>query len=925
MELKFKHQQFQADAASAVVGVFRGQPHQTQNYLIDPGTDRNISLHDPAIGFANAPVELSDEMILENLHAVQRANNIDGSARLEKTGRCCNLTVEMETGVGKTYTYIKTMYELNAHYGWSKFIIVVPSIAIREGVYKTFQMTATHFAEDYGAAIKFFIYSSARLTEIDHFASDNGINAMIINAQAFNAKGKDARRIRMELDEFRSRRPIDVIAAVNPILIIDEPQSVEGAKTKEGLRDFNPLVTLRYSATHRADSIYNMVYRLDAADAYNKRLVKKIAVTGINVSGSSAVNGFVYLERLNLSKQAPTATIQFDCKYADGIRKRTLTVGQKFDLYENSGGLEEYRDNYVVKFIDGRDNSVEFLNGLKIYAGDIVGRVGEEQLRRIQIRETIKAHLQREAQLFDSGIKVLSLFFIDEVAHYRQYDEDGRAQLGDFARWFEEEYEVAVAELGLLLDDRYREYLSAIPVEKTHAGYFSIDGKGKLTNSKVANRRERTSDDIDAYNLIMKDKERLLDLDPQRSPVRFIFSHSALREGWDNPNVFQICTLKQSGSDIRKRQEIGRGLRLCVNQAGERQDENALNDRVHEVNVLTVIAGESYDEFTRKLQSELLEELGEGDHSGLNPEDTRRLNVDVLPDRKKLAMPEFEELWSRINRKTIYRVDFDTEELIEKAVHALNTRLDVPRLYFRIERGELEKIGAEAFDRKSGTVVSRQAIATEIDAAYDVIGKLVAATKLTRRTVIRILRGIDKNIFEQVKHSPEEFILSASRLINAEKATAIVEHIRYIATDETYDTDIFTDGSLKGTLGENAIETKKNVYSHLLCDSSVEKNFASALEADDNVIVYVKLPKKFFIDTPIGKYNPDWAIVFREDAVKHIYFVAETKGSMDSMQLRLIESAKIHCAREHFKTIAGKNIVYDVVSNYDELLNKILK
>ena len=511
----------------------------------------------------------------------------------------------METGVGKTYTYIKTMYELNKHYGWSKFIVVVPSVAIREGVYKSFQMTQEHFAEEYGKKVRFFIYNSARLTEIDRFASDSSINVMIINSQAFNAKGKDARRIYMKLDEFRSRRPIDVIAKTNPIVIIDEPQSVEGAQTKERLKEFHPLMTLRYSATHKADSIYNMIYRLDAMEAYNKRLVKKIAVKGIAQTGSTATESYVYLESINLSKADPTATLQFDFKGATGIRKKSVKVGIGFNLYDHSGQLDEYKNGFVVKSIDGRDDSVEFLNGIKIFVGDVIGKVSEEQLRRIQIRETILSHIQRERELFYKGIKVLSLFFIDEVVKYKQYDKAGQAYNGIYADIFEEEYadiiETMQREIG---DDDYIRYLNMITPSSTHAGYFSVDKKGKMIDPKVG-KKETSSDDIDAYDLIMKNKELLLDRNPKKSPVRFIFSHSALREGWDNPNVFQICTLKQSSSDVRKRQEVGRGLRLCVNQDGERMDVNALGNDVHNVNVLTVIASESYDSFAKGLQTEL--------------------------------------------------------------------------------------------------------------------------------------------------------------------------------------------------------------------------------------------------------------------------------------------------------------------------------
>ena len=616
MKLQFKHQKFQADAAKAVVDVFAGQPYLTPTYMMDRGTgifQIGMNEEDDFTGWRNQPLvpELSKRMILEQIQEIQRIYQITPSQKLEGEGY--NLTIEMETGVGKTYTYIKTMFELNKHYGWSKFIVVVPSIAIREGVYKSFEVTQEHFAEEYGKKIRFFIYNSAQLTEIDRFASDNSINVMIINSQAFNARGKDARRIYMKLDEFRSRRPIDIIAKTNPVLIIDEPQSVEGKQTKERLREFHPLLTLRYSATHKSDSIYNMIYRLDAMEAYNKRLVKKIAVKGIAESGSTATESYVYLQSINLSKADPTATIQFDYKGTSGIRKVTKTVSIGFNLYDQSNGMEEYHNNFVVKSIDGRDDSVEFLNGIKIYAGDVIGKVSEEQLRRIQIRETILSHIERERQLYYKGIKVLSLFFIDEVAHYKQYDETGESKNGIFADMFEEEYRDIVENLQMGIgEEAYFHYLNSISAESTHAGYFSIDKKGKMVNSKVG-RRETTTDDVDAYDLIMKNKELLLDRDPKRSPVRFIFSHSALREGWDNPNVFQICTLKQSGSDVRKRQEVGRGLRLCVNQDGERQDANVLGNDVHNINILTVIASESYDSFAKGLQSEIAEAVGDAD------------------------------------------------------------------------------------------------------------------------------------------------------------------------------------------------------------------------------------------------------------------------------------------------------------------------
>ena len=1017
MKLQFKHQKFQADAAKAVVDVFAGQPYLTPTYMMDRGINYQQSLtdEDDFTGWCNERIvpELSDRIILEHLQKVQRTNQIKPSERLEGH---YNLTIEMETGVGKTYTYIKTMYELNKHYGWSKFIVVVPSIAIREGVYKSFQVTQEHFAEEYGKKIRFFIYNSSQLTEIDRFASDSAINVMIINSQAFNARGKDARRIYMKLDEFRSRRPIDIIAKTNPILIIDEPQSVEGKQTKERLKEFNPLLTLRYSATHKADSIYNMVYRLDAMEAYNKRLVKKIAVKGITESGSTATEGYVYLEGINLSKADPTATLEFDYKGAKGIRKKTMKVGIGFNLYDNSGNLDEYKTGFVVKFIDGRDNSVEFLNGIKIFAGDVIGKVSEDQLRRIQIRETILSHIERERQLFHKGIKVLSLFFIDEVAKYKQYDAAGNPYNGIYADMFEEEYNDIVGNLQRELDDEdYIRYLDSISAHETHAGYFSIDKKGKMTDSKLSDKKEKTSDDIDAYDLIMKNKELLLDRDPKRSPVRFIFSHSALREGWDNPNVFQICTLKQSSSEVRKRQEVGRGLRLCVNQDGERMDANVLGNDVHTVNVLTVIASESYESFAKGLQTELAdavagrpvavtadlfkgkvivdargneqvvdgalaqaihydlivngyidrkgaltdkyyadkangavkvaEEVADSrdavinildsvyDSRAMQPENARDKNVELQVDPEKLAMPEFKALWQRISPKSVYVVDFDTDELVQKSIDSLNRNLRVSKIFFKVETGAMEEIKSRdellegsAFSKsQSSTYDTSKRIRTNSSVKYDLVGKLVSETGLTRKAVVEILTGIEKAVFDQFKDNPEEFIIKAAGLINDEKATAIIQHITYNMLDEHYDTDIFTEPTIKGKLGTNAMKAQRHLYDHIVYDSTNERDFASELDTNTDVAVYVKLPDSFYISTPVGHYNPDWAIAFYEGTVKHIYFVAETKGSMSSMQLRQIEESKIHCAREHFKAISGDNVVYDVVDSYETLLNKVMK
>lgn len=1013
MKLQFKHQQFQADAAKAVADVFAGQPYQTPSYRMDQGTgcyQVTLTEEQDFTGWSNADIMLPDGMVLEHLNKVQRDNRIPPSQKLE--GRF-NLSIEMETGVGKTYTYIKTMYELNRQYGWSKFIVVVPSIAVREGVYKSFQVTQDHFTEEYGKKIRFFIYNSSQLSQINGFASDRGINVMIINSQAFNAKGQAARRIYMKLDELRSRRPIDIIAKTNPIIIIDEPQSVEGKQTKKNLKAFNPLMTLRYSATHKHDSIYNMVYCLDAMEAYNKHLVKKIAVKGITEIGTEATGSYIYLEGINLSKSAPTATLQFDFKGVSGIRKKSQKANIGFNLYHHSGKLSEYENGFIVKDIDGRDNSVEFINGIKIYAGDVIGRVNEAQLRRIQIRETILSHIERERQLFYKGIKVLSLFFIDEVAHYKNYDSAGQAQDGIFAQMFEEEYQDIISSLQSDGNDDYSKYLELIPACRTHAGYFSIDKKGRMVNSK-ATGKESSSDDIDAYDLIMKNKELLLERDPNRSPVRFIFSHSALREGWDNPNVFQICTLKQSSSEVRKRQEVGRGLRLCVNQDGERMDENLLGSDVHNINVLTVIASESYDSFAKGLQNEFAEAVADRpkkvtpelfadrmvenekghkllitkdmafaivfdlivngylDNQGgltdkyyadkasktikiadsvrdyasavialldsvydsriMQPENARS-NVEVKIDHKKLNSREFKDLWSKINTKSAYAVDFDTDELVKNSISALNERLKVFRVSFKVEYGQMRDMKSrdglllgEAMVRSASANYTLQAgTNANHHVKYDLVGKLVDKTGLTRKAVIQILTGIKKEVFDQFKKNPEEFIIKASAIMNDQKAAAVTEHVAYKALDEKYDMDILLKPAAKGKLGINAMEANKHLYDYVVYDSENEKAFAERLDQAGEVAVYVKLPKSFFISTPAGRYSPDWAIAFKEGAGKHKYFIAETKGTMDDKDQRLAEKSKIYCAREHFKAVSNGEVVYVVVDSFEAFMQKAME
>lgn len=1034
MKLQYKNQQFQLDAVEAVTSIFEGQPRQTSmSYMMDIGNAKNITF-DIVNGFKNADISLSDSDLLKNIQATQKKNGIltdnkivkmsiggkDKNTKIDNSKDSLTLSVEMETGTGKTYTYIKTMLELNKQYGWSKFIIVVPSIAIREGIAKTFESTSEHFKQTYGIGIRHFIYNSSQLDKIEAFASDAGINVMIVNTQAFNARGADARRIDMKLDQFRGRRPIDVIAATNPIMIIDEPQSVlgNGSKaelnaTRVGLAKFNPLFFINYSATHRDN--YNMVYRLDAVDAYQKNLVKKIAVKGIEISGSNASSGYLYLEAIK-EKPALKARIQFEKLSATGNVVKTSKLLDKGDnIYPLSGEIESYNSGFVVSEINAVDQFVEFTNGQKLSVGEVVGNTNDEDLRRIQIRETIHSHLAKEESLFKREIKTLSLFFIDEVVKYKDYESiDDK---GTYAKIFEEEYENIVRDrlTDTLLDGKYRTYLERElkSPEKVHAGYFSIDKKGKSVDSKIK-RGSESSDDISAYDLIMKNKERLLSFE---EPVRFIFSHSALKEGWDNPNVFQIATLRQSSSDIKKRQEIGRGLRLAVNQNGDRQDEQSLGENeVQQVNVLTVIANESYESFARDLQSEIADaiknrpkliepklfkgrELVVEDNNGqvtakMVVDNTQAaeiwaslkagklieknkqtsvtyqklsateqleaiqevldedLQVFALPiqnlinsvynlkdlpienenkrttlklNREKYASKEFKNLWSKINRKSYYTVDFDDQEIIEKSIQLINKNLTVKTLKARITEGNMQATDTGTIftvDGKRTTDIYSPVNTVK----YDLIGEVSQNVGLLRKTVAYILSGIHPEQFAKYQSNPENFIVQISNIINGVKAQNIISHIVYNKLDEVWDEDaIFANNDIQGIMGQNVFDAKKHLYDKVRVDSEVEKRFASDLDIEQNVEMYVKLPGGFYINTPVGKYNPDWAVVLNEPDHKHVYFIAETKGVSENIELNLkgVENAKIEAARQHFKIISNSEVTYEVVDSYAKMMDKL--
>ena len=901
------------------------------------------------------------------------------------------------------------MYELNKLYGWSKFIIMVPSIAIREGVHKSLEITADHFQEIYGKKIRFSIYNTqnkSNIVNIKSFANTSNIEVLIMNYQAFATKSKESRKIYQKLDAIQSEKPIDIIKRTRPVLIIDEPQRF-GKKAESLLHEFNPLFVLRYSATHKKD--YNKIYRLDAIDAYNQKLVKKINVKGIEVVGNSGTNSYLFLDRIQIStNKYPVAYLELEVKLNNGISKKIRQIKEKDDLFVFSNEMLQY-NGFTVKEINGLTNTVSFTNGVALSAGQTTCDVDEEHVRRIQIRETIKSHIEKERIMFSKGIKVLSLFFIDEVAKYRVYDKDSNQKKGDYAKAFEDEYKQAVSELNLFEED-YNGFLAKHSVDDIHKGYFSIDKKGRFVDS-VERRNETGSDDVSAYDLIMKNKERLLSLD---EPTRFIFSHSALREGWDNPNVFQICTLKHSQSTMGKRQEIGRGLRICVNSDGERMDTAVLDNEFFHINTLTVIASESYDSFAKELQREIVESLSDrptkltpdilidrvlknskGDkfifdiksamdlifkfrekayvdsdykitdkliediendkvevpevlvnfkecvcelmqniHStanfkASNNEKADNIHENPLKPNDNFAKKEFQDLWKKIKVKTVYEVDFDSDELIKKCVSAIDSTLTVKKVIVNITAGEQKETIDEASLKSGDSMVKQKNITEKADSLlgavqYDLVAEIAKETKLTRKTIVKILQELKENTFHNFRVNPESFIREVSRIINSEKAATLINNIIYSKTDKTYSDDIFTINNFQGSLSENILEVKRHVYDYLKTDSKVERNFATELESGE-ILVYAKLPNNFKIPTPVGNYNPDWAIVFDTADVKYVYFIAETKGSMESLQLKGVEEQKINYAKKHFDALGHADIKYDVIKTYQDLREMVMQ
>lgn len=1013
MKLHFKQQQYQTEATETLIRVFDGQGKSAFKKILGRELQNRGQLDEKWIEeemFANAKITLDHSKILSNLQKIQKDQGLPVSHKLEGG---YNFTVEMETGTGKTYVYTKSMFELNRAYGWNKFIIMVPSIAIREGVLKSLAITADHFQELYGKKLRYFAYdtkNASNLVNIKKFVQSGEIEVIVMNYQAFGRRGKDNLKIFQEIDALNSEKPIDLIRKTNPILLIDEPQRF-GKTAESMLQEFEPLFIVRYSATHKEE--FNKIYRLDAIDAYNKKLVKKIRVKGIEAKGSTGTNSYLFLDRINIStREYPNASIQMEIetKQGNGIKKVLKKIKEGDNLYDISGELAQYQ-GFVVKEINALTNTVSFTNGVMLEVGQVMGNIDEHHIRTIQIREAIASHLEKEQELYALGIKVLTLFFIDEVSKYRAYDESGNQIRAEYEEIFEREYAQAVAQQSFL-DTEYEQYLNRWEVSKIHNGYFSIDKKGRAIDSKEK-QSEYGSDDIDAYNLIMKEKERLLSLS---EPTRFIFSHSALREGWDNPNIFQICTLRHSSSSISKRQEIGRGLRIAVNQNGERMDSSVLDDRFFDINTVTIIANESYDTFADELQKEIISSLSyrptrvvsslfkdkvlkgtDGHHITMNEVDAENLIMHLIKldyidserhitdtlvtgikmgdwqipenlepykdhiaeilmgvhntsvyksaenDRKQniseqIVKPndnfykqEFQDLWNKIKVKTVYDVSFDTEELISKSVQAIDQELNVQRVMIQVTSGEqVNEMRSEYIkDRTTMTRLSSQMHKAENvlgNLKYDFLAEITKEANITRRTVAQILSRISSHKFILLQENPEHFIKEISRIIQEQKAVTLINHITYSKTDQVYEDEVFTINNLRGELGKNVQEVKKHIYPYVKTDSDTEYKFADDLEKnEENILVYAKLPRGFHIPTPVGNYNPDWAIVFDEKDIKHIYFIAETKGSMSSMQLKKAEELKIDYARKHFESLGHNSVVYDVVDSYQSLIQKVIK
>ena len=995
MKLKFVDQQYQTDAVNSIVNIFEGCEIKNSLFTIDVSNDKNFNQESGYTGegisyftgYANK-VSIDDFTMLENVQHIQEENDIQRTKSLENK----NFTVEMETGTGKTYVYTKTILELNKKYGFTKFLIVVPSIAIKEGVNSSLKATEEHFKEKYDKVVyNYFVYDSNHLERIQDFATSTNIEIMIINIDAFRKSFVDPKKenkanlIHRESDRLSGNRPIDLISSTNPIVIIDEPQSVDGTKkSKEAIASLNPLCTLRYSATHK--ELYNLMYRLTPVDAYQENLVKHIEVASITSNEASAKP---YVKLLSVSNKNGTYSARLEIyvnnKKTGVIDKKAVTVKTKDDLWEISNEVDYYKDcGYIIDNIDcfKDEESISFSNGEYLNIGETIGNVDDAVIKRAQIRQTIELHLNKELYYIKKGIKVLSLFFIDEVTKYRNYERED--EKGDYAIWFEEEYNRLIRlPKYRQLREKYADKIS-LEADKVHDGYFSKDGKGRIKNSTGAGI---SKDDETTYQLIMKNKEQLLSFD---EPIRFIFSHSALKEGWDNPNVFQVCTLIETKDTMTKRQKVGRGLRICVNQNGERVLENKYN-------VLSVIANESYKEFASTLQKELesdnfkfgiIEPISftgicmkqiDGTTYELTQEDSQQIfnylvkneymtnkgkintkyhtekheGTFSLPDKfesytakvikridnltkeieikdvsrkvpvkinKEVQLsPEFESLWNKIKQKTVYTVNMDVDRLKQQAIEQIKLmpRIKKDKIDSQITKVDINKQGIKDAGRQ----------VRELGAVYefekpsypDFIRRLQDATQLLRKTIIEIIAKSGR--LSEFYINPEEFIKQVSKILLSVKKENLTEGIKYQKVDECYEQDfIFNDEELYGYSDRNILEinSRKNIYDHVIYDSVIERDFAIEAENDDDVLLYAKLPSTFKVDTPIGTYNPDWALVLDTDQGEKLYFVAETKGTENINDLKGSEKKKIFCGRKHFEVI-DNGIRYEVVKELRSL------
>lgn len=983
MKIKFSDSlEYQREAIDSIVNVFEGQNIAQDNFTVSV-RGAQVGLFENELGIGNR-IDITREDLKENIHAVQLENALPLTSFVKE--KALNLSVEMETGTGKTYVYLRTIFELNKKYGFTKFIIVVPSIAIKEGVYKSLEITQEHFKNLYDNTIyNYFIYDSQKLEQVRSFATSSNIEIMVINIDAFRKsfvdpeKETSANIIHRNNDRLSGHKPIEFIQQTNPIVIIDEPQSVDNTpKSKEAIASLNPLAVLRYSATHKEK--LNMVYKLDSVDAYEKELVKQIEVISVMPKDSNN-NPYIKLVSATSGKSGISAKVEIDVLDKGKVKRVAKTVKKGTDLAQLTD--RELYEGFIIDEIyceKGKEYITFTTNDILIQKGEAYGDIDQDELKRVQIRKTIEEHLNKELKLTKEGIKVLSLFFIDRVANYRYYDEEGNPQKGKYALMFEEEYRKFIRK------PKYNTLFMDVDIdtaaEEVHDGYFATDRKGKAADTKG-----NTQADEDAYSLIMKDKERLLSFDTK---LKFIFSHSALREGWDNPNVFQICTLNETKSEIKKRQEIGRGLRLAVNQEGERVYG-------HDINTLTVMVNESYEDFVTNLQKEMEEEEGikfgivdkfifssivykkedrslahvgaeesekiwshlkNNDYIDSKGNVKEKLKIDLknnklqLPEefkaveamvakklgrivgdlsnikdgskkreihlnKEKFLGPEFTELWNRIKYKTTYSVDFDSQQLIKECVKVIKEDLKVGRSKVEITKAKT------ALAHEDGVTIKEKSTSfseiNEHNDLPDILTYLQNETNLTRRTIAEIL--VQSGRLEDFKKNPSKFMQEVGLIIKNTLNSFIVDGIKYekIGNQEYAVQEIFKNEELYGYLTEDIVESKRSIYNYVKYDSNIEKSFAEELEDNDNVKVYAKLPSNFKIDTPIGKYNPDWAILIEKDGEEKLYFVVETKGTDQLSLLKDSEKNKIRCGKAHFKAL-GTNVGVAQAKTFDGFL-----